>query len=488
MSNFAGGLNTSVAPELIDATQLAEIVNMEISNGGQLRTVLGTKDVVKLDVNNIKAGAWDNINNMLLLFCKDGATYSFDGKAVNYIGLLSGDSEVCTIGWEDGILIASGGHLQYAKYVDIEADETTKKVYKLIDIVTSPIDSNGVYVRSGRVFVFDSQDNLLYSGVGDEEMWAQDSNDPSTSVFTQIGYKVGGKIIGLISMQSYVLVIKDNGKVYRLENEYPDWAVKEVTSNGACKGKAAYTSVGSNVFILGDNTLQAISPTDDAGNMPVNYVGKQIDNEIANLPANTKMRFMTEQNQLWFITNTQWVLVYDCNTQTFFQRYFNADVVDVVGNYIIKKDRVSIIDRNEELMEDNGEPMPFVAKMKTEMAMHDILVKHVDLSVMPLVSFYTDAKAELKVGKILIPFPKRKRTDDKIQSTVGVSGYAKDIKSTFIAEGTQDVFLNAENISKGKPLLFKKRQICRTDRVDVELNGCGFPFILNFISYDKVEV
>ena len=77
---------------------------------------------------------------------------------------------------------------------------------------------------------------------------------------------------------------------------------------------AAFASVGSNVFILGERTLQQISPTDDYGNMPVNYVGKQVENEIASLPAKTKMRFNPELNQLWFVTGSQWVLVFDCNT------------------------------------------------------------------------------------------------------------------------------------------------------------------------------
>ncbi|MBR6900011.1 MAG: hypothetical protein IKN29_06955, partial [Bacteroidales bacterium] len=202
---------------------------MEIDNAGKLRTVRGTNDILDVSqfiTSDIKAAAWDDINKVLLLFCKDGNSYAMmDDLQFIHIGELNGDEEVITANWEDGVLVASGGYLQYIKYVgasDPEEDQTAV-VYKMNTIIQSPPDSRGVYVRSGRVFVFDGDDNLLYSAVGDETNWTQDSNDPSAAIFTQIGYKSGGRIIGLINLQSYVLIIKDNGKIFRLENEFPDW-------------------------------------------------------------------------------------------------------------------------------------------------------------------------------------------------------------------------------------------------------------------------
>lgn len=509
LQNFAGGLNTSTPDEFIAENQLAECINMEINEAGLLRTVRGTKDVALGSgiESDFKAGTFDSINGILIVFCKDKKTYALIDGTYKYIGDLSGGDEPISIAWEDGLLIASGGILQYAKYVSVEdlTFGTESKVYKLTNIATSPADSGGVFVRSGRVFVFDGTDNLRYSGVGDEEMWEQDSNDPSTALFTQIGYKVGGRIIGLVNMQSYVLIIKDNGKIFRLDNEYPEWSIQEVTSNGMCKGKAAYSSVGGGVFVLGEKTMQMISPTDQNGNMPINYVGKQIENEIASLPPHTKMRYNTDLNQLWFVTNSQWVLVFDCNTQTFFQRYFNADVVDVVGNYIIKRDRVSELSFMEEVMEDNGEPLFYRAKFKTETGLNDLLIKRVDISLNPLVSFYENARATLKVGRINVSFPDRKRSMGlSVQRKVGVGNRAIELERTSIGgirneedtewinrptgSGFEDVAYNRENISAGKSLHYIKRQICRSHNIRVMLEGQGFPFILNFISYDKVGV
>ena len=500
LADFSGGLNTSVSDEAIAENQMSYLVNLEIDKAGKLRTVQGTIDLAVFAddsalSDDIKAAAWDDINDILLLFCKDKAVYAMDSdRNVSHIGTLTGDEEVITVNWEDGILVASGGHLQYAKYVETTGTDIGTEIgeYQLTTISQSPADSRGVYVRSGRVFVFDGEDNLLYSAVGDEENWEQDTNDPSAAIFTQIGYKVGGRIIGLINLQSYVLIIKDNGKIFRLENEFPDWQIKEVTSNGMCKGKASYASVGNNVYILGESTLQQISPTDDFGNMPINYVGKQVDNEIANLPPKTKMRFNTDLNQLWFVTNSQWVLVFDCNTQTFFQRYFNSDVVDMVGNMVIKRDKVSQLSDAEEIMQDDGESLEYRARFKTEMGYHDILVKKVDLSIMPLVDFYTAAQARVMVGKVVVPFPDRTvaEYDGDRKRTVGVTNESIEPAYTPIDDihDTADVFLNEENVYHGKSVHYKKRQVYRDHMMQVLLSGSGFPFILNFISYDRVEV
>lgn len=508
LADFTGGLNTSVSDEMINQTEMSRLVNLEISKSGKLRTVQGTRDLTEdlseLLESDIKAAAWDDINDVLLLFCKDGKAYALDDNRVYHIGTLTGEEEPITVNWEDGILVASGGHLQYGKYAATSGTgiDTNVAEYKLVTIGASPADSRGVYVRSGRVFVFDGEDNLLYSAVGDEENWTQDTNDPSAAIFTQIGYKVGGQIIGLINLQSYVLIIKDNGKIFRLENEFPDWQIKEVTSNGLCKGKAAYASVGNNVFILGEKTLQSISPTDDYGNMPINYVGKQIENEIASLPPKTKMRFNTDLNQLWFVTNSQWVLVFDCNTNTFFQRYFNSDVVDMVGNMIVKRNKVSELSMVESVMQDDGEPLEYRAKFRTEMTLHDLLVKRVDLSIFPLVDYYQNAAARFMVGKIVVPFPDRKNSGEqkRLKRTVGVTNEALDPPYTPVdgiwneetqewdVDNSPDVFLHFENTGHGKSLHYIKRQVYRNHMLHITLSGSGFPFILNFISYDRVEV
>ena len=225
----------------------------------------------------------------------------------------------------------------------------------------------------------------------------------------------------------------------------------------------------------------------DYGNMPMNYVGKQVENEISNLPPNTKMRFNAPLNQLWFITNSQWVLIYDCETQTFFQRYFNSDVVDMVGNYIVKRTKLCKLSDNRSVMTDDGEPLEYRARFKTESTLQDLLVKKVELDIMPLVDFYADAAAHVKVGKITVPFPDRTITSDgNRQRVVGVTGEAKEPRYSWL--DSQDVFLNEERMYHGTSLRFKKRQVCRDHMIEVKLTGSGFPFVLNFISYDRAEV
>ena len=41
----------------------------------------------------------------------------------------------------------------------------------------------------------------------------------------------GGKLIGMINLSSYVLLIKNNRRIYRLSGEYPNWQISEVSRN-----------------------------------------------------------------------------------------------------------------------------------------------------------------------------------------------------------------------------------------------------------------
>ena len=76
LQSFVGGLNTSSPSEFIDATQLAECINMEINGVGLLRTVKGTIELGKYELEDeFKAAAFDSMNEILILFTKKGTTH-----------------------------------------------------------------------------------------------------------------------------------------------------------------------------------------------------------------------------------------------------------------------------------------------------------------------------------------------------------------------------------------------------------------------------
>ena len=176
--------------------------------------------------------------------------------------------------------------------------------------------------------------------------------------------------------------------------------------------------------------------------------------------------------------------------------------MDMVSNMIIKRKKVSELSIMESVMQDDGEPLGYRAKFRTEMTLHDLLVKRVDLSIFPLVDFYQEAAAQFKVGKVVVKFPDRRNSapTNKRQRTVGVTNTALEPEYTpvdgvwdeasqkWVVDNSPDVFLDFENTGHGKSLHYIKRQVYRNHMLHITLSGSGFPFILNFISYDRVEV
>ena len=154
-SNFAGGLNTSSNLDGLAENQLADALNVEVDTAnGRLKTVAGTVDL--LDFENIFAGIYDEINDRLLLIKDDKSVYEVNlntNKVIGKVGTLSGDMYPISTRWENGVLLASGGKLQYFNGTE------------LVTIADSPICTS-VYVRAGRVLVTD-ENNVRYSGVGD---------------------------------------------------------------------------------------------------------------------------------------------------------------------------------------------------------------------------------------------------------------------------------------------------------------------------------
>lgn len=497
LADFTGGLNTSAQEEMIADNELADVLNMEIdSNSHLLRTVAGTKTVYSLPDEteySLKSAAFDIINTVLILFTDDGkilATTDFED--VKQVGTLTGTGEVITAMWEDGLLIASGGKLQYAKgMADVET------------IDTSPEHCNGVYIRSGRVLVFDNTDNVLFSGVGDETNWTQDTNDPSASLFAQVGYKVGGHIVGMVNMSKDILFIKSNGMIFRLENEYPDWRISELGRNIFCKGNASFCNIVNSVLIMSDIALQQVETTQEYGDMKPTNIGSKVADKIAALPANTKLRYVPPLNQVWCIGANGYVLIFDCNTGAFTQRQFNDVAVDVlsINNdvYVIKDKAVCKLDANS--FEDDDKPLLFKIKMKTHMADYQYLVKRITICVTPI-NYEFGSNSHFDMGNFHIPLPRL-------------------LPSSYVYENKQDVFHDDEplNYRNNKNIYTKNSEkiydsiepiynskfnkemigtfetIRRTTRLtyrspDIRITGVGKgePFVLDFIKLDTVEV
>ena len=122
--DFTGGLNTTTVPDMIADNQMADCVNMEFNRTtGALQTCCGTATVFQCPDNiTIDKLFYDEVNNVFLFTDKNtksvyksclvdmSGTHIYDREKV---GSLSGNKSPTAVMWDNGLIIASGGRLQY---------------------------------------------------------------------------------------------------------------------------------------------------------------------------------------------------------------------------------------------------------------------------------------------------------------------------------------------------------------------------------------
>ena len=411
---------------------------------------------------------YDGINNKLLLVKEDRKVYAYDLETETVgaeLGTLSGELYPLTASWEEGLLIASGGKLQYFN------GET------LLTLKNSPM-STSVYVRAGRVLVSDDN-NLRYSSVGDEETWDSDSNDDSLGVFVEAGYKDGGKLLAMVNLSSDVLMIKDNRRVYRLSGEYPDWSMGEISRNVDLSGRLSVCAVSNAVFVLGRNELQSIQTTADYGDMKAQSVSTLVESEIKNLPEATLLRFVPSRSQIWAISGNE-ALLYDLVTQSWYKRKFNSPVVDVISArnevFVIKPDGVSKLD--DKIFYDSGEALAWHFQCKRRISFYEYFLKKLSVSFIPLNKVYS---GQVRAGAVIAELPDRKR---KI-----ISGRRFIFsKGEPIYKNHEPIYSNETPIYNLSTVVSENLNVYRSKFLDVIGRGSTGGIVFNSITMDLVEV
>ena len=123
-SDFGGGLHNTSLATLLKENELGIMLNLELERTtGALTTCTGTTNIHKPNAGqNIDYIFYDSINNVFLYVDittrKVYVSHFADSKGNiadenKYIGDLDGDSTPIFAIWEYGVLIASGGYLQY---------------------------------------------------------------------------------------------------------------------------------------------------------------------------------------------------------------------------------------------------------------------------------------------------------------------------------------------------------------------------------------
>lgn len=489
-NDFSGGLNTSNAVEMIAMNELSKAVNVELDpSTGLLKTVDGTEDVYTNNDLSFKAFCYDKTNEAFLLCTTAGKVYSYKEQALTEIGTLTGDVYPEFAPWEDGVLIASGGKMQYA-HIDNNA-------MTLETISESPSTCNGVFVKGGRVWTY-YDETLHCSGVGDEHGWTSTSEDDSTSKDLEVGYKDTGKIVGVTNLSSDILIIKDNGHAYHLYGDYPDWTLKEVSRDIHCRGFRAVCALANEAVVLSKSMLQSVTTTETYGDMRADEISRKIKAQILALPDSVRIKYMPVLNQIWFLTGKKRFLFMDCGKRAFFERKFNSDAMDAlaIGDevYVLKPHKIQKLKNRSP--SDDGKELAWEFWGKTIVSPNEYLVKRIRVSVTPEANIRHECM--FLVGNVPVVARLSRHTGQVYQDRTIVYESNREVHEPYLEPeytSSEIVYGSREEVYNSElPLvtasMYKtdKRCVQRLRSVRMLGRGSGGRFMFNSIEYEYVEV
>ena len=484
-SDFSGGLNTTDAPETIGMNELRQSVNVEIYKG-QLKTVAGTDEYFRDESKAFDVLMYDRINDTFLLTDADKKVYAVkrtEKPELVEIGTLTGNSDVAYASWDKGIVIASGGKLQY---YDGAA---------LTTLDGSPEKCMGVFIKQGRVWTYYG-DELHTSAVGDATSWTTDTNDDSSAQWLQIGYKDGGIITGVCSLSSDVLIFKSNHYAYHLAGDFPNWQLAEIGRSIDCKDYNDCVALANASLCLGRTQVQAISTTDAYGDMQAQEISAKVVGNITALGA-TRVRYLPALNQVWFLSGEAVFLFLDLNTNGFFERAFTSPATDAVNVrndvYVCKNHGIYVL--NGQHMDDEGQPLRWKFQGKTLVSNNAFLIKRLRVDLTPYYLNY--APAHFRAGNVVLegPLPLGQTYVYHDYTTVYGSKRKVFAKARRPMIHGEPVYGNDEPVF-GSPiyvfpaLMYRVETRCvdREQAIRVVASGCGGSAVFNSISMDIAEV
>lgn len=478
-SDFSGGLNTSLVPELIAQNELSKAVNVELYKG-QLRVISGTMPICLAEGLTLTDLIYDAIGCALLVASqKNRILYRVDHGKLTSIGELNLDgSHIAYTAWEDGVMLACGGQLQYYHGGVLETIES------------SPAHCRGVFVKDGRVWTF-FNDELHCSGIGDEHNWTTDSNNEASAQWLQIGYKDGGKIVGVTTLSADTIVFKDNLYAYHLTNTFPAWKVSEIGRQIECKCYHACVALASSTVVLGRDMVQVINVTDEYGDMRATNISDKVYKQVSEIAPDVKVRYLPSMGQVWFIDGKQPFLFLDVAAAAYFYRAYHAPVVDAVeadGHiYLLKPHGLYMVDAKTSKDEDKYLPWRFT--LKTLVSDNSYLIKRVRVDTTPFLE--NDTEETYMVGNV------------KLHGGHPSSAYALYHNDRYIYHNETEIYqvkyyplyggkaeFDEEDYGRAGTEMYRaeKRCVDRQRAIVTRAKGEGGITIFNSISFDVAEV
>lgn len=259
-SDWSGGLRLSVDSSVLAPNEFPDCQNMVFDRGsGKPRTLPTIARIVTTPapVRNL----WWSRAFGLLLVVAGPRLYALDGAAIRDLGPLSGSRIPRFADWgseaERRVFVASGGALQSCD------PRTPGSLAALVPSGTDlpSITADGVLVHGGRLLThYAAEDRLWWSGVGDPTNWKTADRDlpgggvdyhtDADALTLEVGYKRSGTILAVLPSGRDLLVLRDDGGLFRLMGTYPNWDLVTVADGlRPASRDAVVSSQDSAVFL-----------------------------------------------------------------------------------------------------------------------------------------------------------------------------------------------------------------------------------------------
>lgn len=215
--------------------------------------------------------------------------------AIAKISAFTGTQEPMGELWQflsrNGVLIASGGKLQYYDGVTLST-------------VDSSPDCDVVTKKDGRVVIGSSaNDRIYFSGIGDHENWKIEGEDwtESDAVWIDVGNRSGGHTNALVMLNRDLIVFKTDGVAYRIVGSFPDWQVQEIGRNLTNINRFTAVQEGNDIFFVDRNYgIHSLTSVAEYGDIKVSRMGRNINEALVReLGSEARLWSVRSRGEIW---------------------------------------------------------------------------------------------------------------------------------------------------------------------------------------------
>jgi len=143
----------------------------------------------------------------------------------------------------------------------------------------------------------------------------------------EIGYKDDSEIVAAIPLSADLIVFKSNGKVFRLQGDYPSRAVYPVSEECYCVNGNCVAHTNNSVIFFGAAGLKSLATVEAYGSIKPNDIGVKIDRLISSIDSSARIWHIPQWGQIWIRPNAAGkIFVYSYLYNSFMSLNFNEAI------------------------------------------------------------------------------------------------------------------------------------------------------------------